>query len=254
VGKSSILLLCGLLGLAACASMSTQEPEVLVVASDLDNRPFAFVDEAGRPGGRDVEMMERLAQELGARVEWRRMPFEQLLDAAERGEVDVVCATLGVTPERAQRVAFSQPYFETTQALLVRTGPGEPVWLSDLAGRRVGASADTTSGKAARERLTRSQLVFANKQELAPAERLLGGEVDALVLDRPAADAVAASSAGKLRVLSEQLAVERYALVLPLERIELRERLDAALASLGGELDQLDLRHGLVAAEPSRGE
>ena len=235
-----------LLLLAACSTTSTAARDVVRVASDLDNPPFAFVDDAGRPGGRDVEMMALVAEEAGLELEWRRMPFEELLDAAAAGRVDVVCATIGVTPERAQRVDFTRPYFETTQAVLVRAGAGEPRWLSDLAGRRVAASADTTSGRAARARLAASELVFDSKSGLSPSERLLTREVDAVVLDRPSADERERASDGALVVLAEQLAVERYALVVAPERDDLRERLDAALAALQGELARLDARHGLA--------
>lgn len=244
---------CGLLALAGCAGpSSSSEAPVLVMASDLDNRPFAWVDDDGRPAGRDVEMMQRLAEACGFEIAWRRMEFARLLDALEAGEVDVVCATLGVTPERETRVDFTVPYFETTQAVLVRTGEAEPRWLSDLAGARVAASADTTSGRAARARLARSELVLESKAGLSPAERLLAREVDAVVLDRPAADAHARASAGALDVLPEQLAIERYALAVAEGRADLCERLDAALRELAGEWAALDRGYGLAAERPRR--
>jgi polar amino acid transport system substrate-binding protein len=247
VAHRTFLPLLLLASLAACSTPSDggAAREVVRVASDLDNRPFAWVDEEGAPAGRDVEMMQRLAEACGFELEWRRMDFADLLGALESGRADVVCATLGVTPEREARVDFTIPYFETTQAVLVRSGAGEPRWLSELAGARVAASADTTSGRAARARLTQSELVLESKAGLSPAERLLAREVDAVVLDRPAADAHARASGGALVVLPEQLAVERYALALAPQRPELRERLDAALAALAGDWTQLDARYGL---------
>jgi polar amino acid transport system substrate-binding protein len=254
VTRSTFLLLLLLPATVACASTRTDDAprEVVRVASDLDNRPFAFVDDDGRPAGRDVEMMEHLALACGLELQWRRTPFAELLEALERGEADVVCATLGVTPERRERVEFTRPCFETTQAVLVRAGEGEPQWLSDLAGRRVAASGDTTSGRAARARLARSELVLESKAGLAPGERLLSREVDAVVLDRPAADAHARESAGALRVLDEQLAVERYALAVRRERADLRERLDLALRALADTWAELDGAYGLAPERPRR--
>lgn len=239
-----------------CACAAPDSPggarEVVRVASDLDNRPFAWVDENGRPAGRDVEMMQRLAEACGFELEWRRMAFAELLGALETGAADVVCATIGVTPEREARVDFTRPYFETTQAVLVRAGEGEPRWLSDLAGRRVAASGDTTSGRAARAHLGHSELVFESKAGLSPAARLLAREVDAVVLDRPAADAHARASDGALALLEEQLAIERYALAVNPARPELCERLDAALRELEGTWLELDRAYGLVAARERR--
>ena len=46
-----------LLACSAPAPPGQQAQRPLVVASDLDNMPFAGVDEQGTPIGRDVEMM-----------------------------------------------------------------------------------------------------------------------------------------------------------------------------------------------------
>lgn len=250
-----IRLLAGLLAfLCACAAPDSRDDAraVVRVASDLDNRPFAWVDDQGRPAGRDVEMMQRLAEACGFELEWKRMAFAELLGALETRAADVVCATIGVTSEREARVDFTRPYFETTQAVLVRTGAGEPRWLSELTGRRVAASADTTSGRAARARLGQSELVFESKAGLSPAERLLAREVDGVVLDRPAADAHARASDGALAVLGEQLAVERYALAVRPDDPELRERLDAALAGCAGALAEFDRAYGLAVERPRK--
>ena len=183
--------------------------------SDLDNPPFAEVGADGVPRGRDVEMMKDIARILERPLEWRRLPFDQLLPAAARGEAEVVCATLGVTPERERQVAFSRPYFVTSIAVVVRSGEGEPRRLGDLSGRRVAAAAGTTSERALRQRLPDCTPVLENEAQLSAAERLLAGEVDALVMDAPNAEALVREGAGRMQRLDESLAVESYALALP---------------------------------------
>jgi polar amino acid transport system substrate-binding protein len=239
-----------LLAVGACAAPraglgAADTAETLVVGSDLDNAPFAYVGANGKPAGRDVEMMAMLAERLGLELEWRRMPFEALLDACERGDVDVVCATLGITPERAERVLFTEPYFSTSIAVVTRAGAGEPQALADLDGRRVAAGAGTTSERAVRSRLPAALGVFENKTGLDAAARLAAREVDAVVLDGPAADALVAASGGRLRRLAEALAAERYALALPPDRPLLRGTLERGLRELDGEWKRLDARHGL---------
>ena len=219
----------------------------IVVASDLDNPPFAGVDAQGRPTGRDVEMMQLLAERLGRPLEWKRMPFEELLPAAERGEVDAVCATLGITPEREERVLFTNTYYETAITVLVRTGSGEPRTIGALKKKRVGAGSGTTSERAVRRRLEGSYGIFENKEGLPTARRLLENELDAAVMDGPAADAIVASSNGKLTRLPENLDAERYGIALPRSKAGLRERLNHALRELqaSGELASLNEKHGL---------
>lgn len=240
--------------LASCAGTSrSDESPLLVVASDLDNPPFAFVDDGGNPQGRDVAMMQRIADDMRRRIVWKRMPFAELLPAVERGEVDVVCATLGVTPERAERVAFTLPYFETQLAVVVRVGPGEPRTLSDLAERRVAAGAGTTSERAIRLRLPRAIGVFENKDQLPALERLTSRSVDAAVMDGPAAFALVESSHGALARLQETLGDETYALALPKSRGDLLTAINRALQKLEeqGVLRSLDATHALHARPTS---
>ncbi len=219
----------------------------IVVASDLDNLPFAGVDERGNAIGRDVEMMQRLAQRFGRPLEWLRMPFEDLLPAVEAGEVDAVCATLGITPERQQLVEFTQPYYETAITVIVRTGSGEPRTLGALRNKRVSAGTGTTSERAVRRHLQGVHGIFENKQGLPTAQRLLENEIDAAVMDGPAADTIVSQSNGRLIRLSETLDQENYAIALPKTHAGLRERLNRALREMqtSGELAALNAKHGL---------
>ena len=236
----------GMSWLCGCQGVPDRRP-LLIVASDLNNMPFAGVDAHGHPVGRDVEMMQILTDRCGYRLQWSRMPFDQLLPQVVDGRVDAVCATLGITAERAQRVLFSPPYFDTAIAVVVRVGRDEPATLAALAGKRVSAAAGTTSERAVRDRLAGARGVFENKAGASALYRLLAGEVDGAVMDGPAADKLVADSTGKLRRLREPLARERYALAFPKTHSEVAARLGQALAELraSGGLADLDRRYGL---------
>ena len=128
---------------------------------------------------------------------WKRIAFDDLLPAAQSGRVDVVCATLGVTPERGQQVDFSRPYFRTELVVLVREAPDQPQTLRDLDAKKVAASPNTTSQRAIARLLPESTGVFAPDRERTDVQRLLDGEVDAIVMDGPAAETVMAARSGQ---------------------------------------------------------
>ncbi|MFT7463291.1 MAG: ABC-type amino acid transport substrate-binding protein [Pseudohongiellaceae bacterium] len=219
----------------------------LVVASDLDNMPFAGLDAEGHPIGRDVEMMAALAAQLQRPLRWRRMPFEQLLPSVEEGTVDVVCATVGITAEREQRVDFSDAYFSTAIEVVVRRGEGEPQTWADLAGRRVGAGRGTTSEFAVRRVLPEATGVYENKSHLGSLDRLLQKDVDGLAMDGPNALELVGQHGDKLTLLLTPLASERYGLVVGEGQRELTEALNAALNTLrqSGFLAELNVTWGL---------
>jgi len=236
-----------LLLLCSC-QLSPQPRASLVVASDLNNMPFAGVAEDGTPIGRDVEMMQLLCERAGFALSWSRMPFDQLLAKVEAGRVDVVCATLGITAERSRRVLFVGPYFDTEIVVVVRVGDREPQSFEDLGKMRVSGGAGTTSQRAIIRDLPDAIGVFDNKAGGSPLFRLMSREIDAAVMDGPVAAAVIEQSENKLRRLQQPLGRERYALALPKSHGAIAARLRQALDEMraSGELRALDRKYGLA--------
>ncbi|HZM00093.1 MAG TPA: ABC transporter substrate-binding protein [Planctomycetota bacterium] len=238
-----------LVALLAALSAGCSSTPPIVVGSDLDNAPFAYRDAQGQAAGRDVDMMIAIAHMLDRELVWKHLDFAELLPAAEAGRVDVVCATLGVTPERSRRVAFTRPYFSTELVVLVREDPSAPSSLRELEARKVAAAPGTTSQRAVEQLLPEAIGVFETAAPGQPSslERLLAGEVDALVLDGPAADAALAAQPGKLRRLPGLFTPEHYALALPKDRSALRDQIDDCLRTLqvGGSLQRWNGMYGL---------
>lgn len=92
---------------------------VLTVGVAANREPMCFVLGGGY-GGVDIELIKRIAYELGMRTEFRDMNFSSLIPALENGKVDVVVSNIVYTEERANIVDFTQPYFDNPQVLLTR--------------------------------------------------------------------------------------------------------------------------------------
>lgn len=85
--------------------------------------PHAFLGPGGRVTGQSPELARLVATRLGiGRTVWRLTEFSQLIDDLESDRIDVIAAGMYVTPERARRVAFSEPIFHASQGLLVARG------------------------------------------------------------------------------------------------------------------------------------
>lgn len=249
-----LLLLCTWIGAGSCAAPGklSDDPDrrELLALSDLNNAPFAWVDADGVPRGRDVEMMQAIAANLGRELTWQRMPFEELLPHVMAHKPGVICATIGITAERAEHLDFTRPYFLTELRVVVRTGPGEPAQLAELSRRAVAAGTGTTSQSAVERSLPNATHCFENKSGNTSLQRLIEAEVDAVVMDGPAAQALVQASGGRLRLLEESLGGERYALAIALDQAELLNELNRALAQLeeSGWLSELNRKFGLTSA------
>ena len=165
------------------------EPPIRV-ATDATFPPFHYVDENGEITGFDVELARAVVQQAGGRaVVIRVVTYGDLFEGLQDNTHDVIAATTGITAERLGRYSFSMPYFETCLAVVVRRGPDEPDSLGALAGRRIGATAGTTSVAAA-ESIENAEVIETPSGSDGLA-MLHAGEVDAIIQDEFEAVALA---------------------------------------------------------------
>lgn len=248
-----VLLLLPLL--VACAACRAREPgpnpfsdAELIVLSDFAHPPFAYLGAADEPRGFEVELVEELAARMGRTAVWRRHPFHELIERIEAGEGHLVAATIGINPERASTAYFSRPYCVTDLVVLVRAGAGEPLGLHQLSGRPVAAAPGTHAAYVLRQALPDSLAVLA-ETERERVDRLLGGQIDAIVLDRRAADRLRDQGL-PVTILGPRLAREEYALVFPGQRPRLRQEVDRHLRAMDreGVLARLRQEYELDAA------
>lgn len=82
-----------------------------------DKSPFGYVDENGTYQGYDIELANRLGQDLGVDVELVSTEAANRVEYLQTGKVDVILANFTVTPERAEAVDFADPYMNVAWAL-----------------------------------------------------------------------------------------------------------------------------------------
>jgi ABC-type amino acid transport substrate-binding protein len=225
--------------------LAAAQAPTLRIATDATFPPFHFLDESGEPTGFEIALARLVAAREGLEAEALVLSYDDLLPGLDSASHHVVAATTGVTPEREKLYLFSRPHFETCQAALVRAGEGEPETLEDLAGRKVGAAGAGTSARALAG-LAGVEAVPLGKGE-AGVPALETGAIDALILDEFGAVRAARASEGRLRVLAEPVALERYAFVFSRKSAELKDAFDEALEALEkeGRLEELRREFGV---------
>jgi len=105
-----------LLGFTVYAGGGNQAPqaaasEPLRVGMDLRYPPFETQDSAGVPFGISVDVANAFGEYIGRPVEVVDTNFSSLIPALNAGEIDIIIASMSRTPERAQAIDFSEPYF-----------------------------------------------------------------------------------------------------------------------------------------------
>jgi polar amino acid transport system substrate-binding protein len=119
----------------------------LKIAVFSDKPPFGFVDKDGKNQGYDVYFAKRFAKELLGdenKIEFTLTEPANRVDLLESGRVDIVLANFTVTPERAKRVDFANPYFKT--AIGVVSNDNTPInKVDDLQGKKLIVIRGTTA-------------------------------------------------------------------------------------------------------------
>jgi glutamate/aspartate transport system substrate-binding protein len=207
------------------------------------SRPFSFIGPDKRPAGYSIDLCLEIAQAVqkavgvaDLKLAWVPVTPETRLPAVAKGTVDIECGSTTMTLSRQEQVDFSLPTFVDGGGLLVKkeqnvAGP------ADLAGKRIGVAAGTTTEKALAEYLKREFVsaqtvtVKDHGEGMAALER---GTIDAYASDRGILIGLALGSADykQYGLSTTAFSYEPYA--LPLRRNDAAFRLvvNRALAAL----------------------
>ena len=100
---------------------SVQNAGKLIVGTAPDYPPFEFYNAQYQYDGFDIALINEVARQLGVTVEFMPFAFDGLLTTVQLGQVDLAISAISVTPDRQALVDFSNVYYATTDAVLVRS-------------------------------------------------------------------------------------------------------------------------------------
>jgi glutamate transport system substrate-binding protein len=147
------------------------------------------------------------------------------------GTVDVIIQTYTITPQRAERVAFAGPYYESGQAIAVRKGTSGITRPADLAGKTVIVGANTPGVKAVRDAAPTAKIVeFGSDPECLTA--LKQGRGEAYVQDQ-AILVADASKDSELQLVGEPFTEDPYGIGIRHGDAEFRKFVNDWLREIG---------------------
>jgi len=219
-----------------------QGREVRVAVSN-GSPPFNQLDETtGEAVGWDYDVCRAMCDILDCTPVFVPVARSAMLDALANGECDMAADGMMVTAERERVVDFSAPYMVIRQVALVRREETRLVDAHSLiAGDGLlGVQIGSVNERVASLLVDESRIRRFDTFDL-PIQALIGGQVDAVVIDEAAAEAVVAEFPDRLRILPEPLTGEdRLAFAFPAGS-GLIESVNYALRTLerDGTLDRL---------------
>ncbi len=153
--KKIISIVIAAIMLIGCVAVfaSCDKDDSIYVQTNAYFAPFEYYDGTNIVGV-DVEIMELVGEKLGKKIVWNDGDFGIIIDTVEKGELaDCGAAGLTITPERAEKVDFSNPYYTSIQYVILPKGSDVATKSADgvdyvvweaLAGKVIATQTDTT--------------------------------------------------------------------------------------------------------------
>jgi polar amino acid transport system substrate-binding protein len=249
-GIPRLLLIFAVALLVGCGDKDDSWPRieregVLRVGLDPTFPPFEVTAESADSGvaGLDVDLAHALAGELGLEAEFVYFGYDGLYDALATEQVDVLISALVIVPGRMRDFAYSEPYFNAGEILVIPAGSSIEE-MADLDGRRLavelGAQGHVEATRWAKRLSDLTVLPHASADDALDAVSV--GEADAALVDGVSGRLyLKERPASALLRGGAPVTVEPYAMVVRIEDETLLAKLDEALSSLtvAGELESL---------------
>jgi len=214
------------------------ETKVLRVGMNPGYAPFEMVDTRGNMIGFDVDVARYVAGQMGngVRVEFQKSDWDPIIANLNAEKFDVIVSGMTRTPQRALRCDFTDPYFETGQALLVnsakhKNSPGLSVRDFDRAGVIV-ATKLGTSGEIAARKFFRRATIKTMETESDAALEVDAGRADIMVYDKPYIAIRAQESRARTFALLDPFTKEYLAMAVRKGDAEFRDWLNLTLFEL----------------------
>ena len=204
-GILGLLTLVGMavMSLAGCTQLASnptvdnwdkyQQQKSITVGFDNTFVPMGFEEKNGNYAGFDIELAKYVSKKLGITVHFQPIDWDMKETELQNGTIDAIWNGYSATDERREKVAFTIPYMQNTQVLVVKQTSGIHS-VEDMTGKVLGAQ----NGSSGMLDFEEHPEVLKNRVKGGDADQyqsvneaiidLRNDRIDALLIDRVYAD------------------------------------------------------------------
>ncbi len=207
----------------------------LRVAISTGYPPFNVLNADGSFGGFDVDYALLLCERMKMTCEFTDIEWDGIIPGLLANRYDAIIASMGITEERKQQIAFSDPYYQTPSTLIARADAGLSADAAGLSGKAIGVQRAT-----GHECYIQREWAEADMRSYPTSDEayldLLAGRIDAVLVDSiPGQDWIASDPAHAVftpvggDIYDTECFGEGTGIGLRQGETELREALNAAI-------------------------
>lgn len=258
--KTVSIILAVIMIFTMALSLTSCGEDKIYVQTNAYFAPFEYYDGTDIVGV-DVEIMEMVGEKMGKEIIWQDGDFGIIIDTVAEGKLaDCGAAGLTITPERAEKVDFSLPYYTSVQYVILpadstvvaktaEDGTEYVVWEA-LAGKVIATQTDTTGWIYADAEIdTEGGILFGTEgtehqavDSANVAAETLGTTIDVIIVDELPAQYIVNNSDKGFKCYplyysgaegeADEPVIENYAIAVTKGNNELLDAINAVLIEL----------------------
>ena len=229
--------------LSAFAAFAQELPDLggrkVVVVTENAYFPLQFVDPAsGNPVGWEYDAVAELAKKLNFTVEYQNTSWDAMIQAVSDAQYDMGMTGITIKDDRKAKVDFSDPYMTSEIFMLVRGDESRfaegKAFAADeklLVGAQPGTSPFYVAVYEILDGNEQNPRIKLFETFAATVEALKAGDVDLVLTDSAAGNAIAGGSGGALKLVGDPLQAEDFGFIFP-KGSDLVAPINAGIAAL----------------------
>lgn len=262
------VLVLGAAVLTGCGNGTDEAPaeneskETIVVGLDDTFAPMGFRDESGELIGFDIDLANKVGEELGVNVEFKPIDWNAKEMELKAKTIDCVWNGMSVTPERKENMALSDKYLNNKIVLMALADSDIDVTdASQLAGLKIGTQVDSSALGVLKSNEAYDSFKD-NVQEYDTYDTaimdLKAGRIDVIAVDQVLGEYTNNNLGGEMKECTYDLGDDFYVIGFAKDNAELRDKVNDALKTLvdNGEAAKISEKwfgRDIVILEPLEG-
>ena len=235
----------GCLGTAEAAVVDLNCRKISVAVENA-YLPFNYIlVSTGEPGGWDYDAVNEICVRLHCTPDFVELAWDSMIQSVADKQFDMAADGVTITEDRLKIVDFSDGYISVDQRLLVRKGETKFATIEDIAANEefvLATQSNTTNYETAKKYLPEAR-IKAFEQFPFAVQALIGGDVDAVIIDETAGQGYRGENADEIELIGPSISSDVLGFVFP-KGSDLVDPVNKALAAMkaDGTLDKINAK------------
>jgi polar amino acid transport system substrate-binding protein len=155
----------------------------IIIGTEGAYPPFNNLEADGSLTGFDIDIAKALCVEMKAECTFVTQDWDGIIPALQAKKFDAIIASMSITPERKEKVDFTDKYYNTPPAIAVPKDSDITAATEEgLSGKTLGAQSSTTHSNYAEAHMKKSELKLYPTTEEYKLD-LVNGRIDGVIDD-----------------------------------------------------------------------